>query len=242
MGTFVISDFSDLEKILTPAGYPLLQETEFPISFAEMTRLIISTAYAQYERYNPFELITYQQVGTTFDIPFPSVDVFGIVDARLAIYQNSGGYGVTGNFWADVRQLAPQGFNPTRNGVYMTRDALLTQEVEARTWINIRKAGKLEIDWDNSVVHGSSSMLGELELKWAVRKYDFSAIPYSKKPDAIRLAQSHVLRFIGMLDSQQLNNTGLSFDSSNFIQRADALEESVLTKWRNRVKPIILKG
>jgi len=235
-------EFSDLELILTPVGYPVLTEEDFPINFEDIVRLCAFPSFSQFMRYNPFTLKTYHTVALSFDIPFPNVDTYGVVDSRISMYQNASN-ALTGNFYNDVRFLSPMGqFAGGRNGFPIGRDTLLMQEVDARTWVNIRKAGKLEVDEENRLVHGSSSSGGELEITWAVAKHDFSAIPFSKKDDVIRLAQANLLRFIGMLDSQQENNTGVTFDSQLFLSRADELETAVLTRWRSRTKAILLRG
>lgn len=193
--------FADFEQVLVPIGYPLLTEEDFPISFEDIARLCFQPAFDQYMRYNPFHFKTYQTVGLSFDIPFPSVDVYGVVDSRISAYQAAGN-AMTGNFYNDVRFLSPLGqFAGGRNGFPINRDTLFIQETDARTWVNIRKAGRLDIDEDNRLVHGSSSSGGELEMTWAVKKHDFGAVPFSKKIDVIRLAQANLLRFIGMLDS-----------------------------------------
>lgn len=234
-------DFYDLEQILTPVGYPAIGEAELPISFEDIVRLCVNPAMMQYSRYNPFTLKTQTVVGLSFEIPFPTLETYGVVGSRIALYQN-GSNSQTGNFYNDVRFLSPFGAQGGRNGFPINRDTLLLQEADARTWVNLRKAGQMDVDEEARVVRGSSSAGGELEITWAVTKDTFSSVPFSKKPDVIRLASAYLLRFIGMLDSQQENNTGLSFDASNFLQRAEDLETKVMAKWVGKTKAVVLKG
>lgn len=239
-------DDMDMGEILSIVGYPTLSEEDFPFDLVDFVNYPIYQAFRQYQRYNPFILKTYQGIGQSFSIPFPTVDadgnqveVLGVVDTRISVYLTAAT--LTGNPFADFRLFDGQIMNRfNKSGLPYEKHTSFLQEIENRTWINLRKTGKYTLDRKGKKLTGHTSMVGDLEVHWAIKSDNFDDIPFDNKDDVIRLAQANVLRYIAMFDSQQQNNTGISFDSTNFLQRANDLEQAVLPRWRRKTKVVVL--
>jgi len=239
-------DDMDMGEILSVIGFPSLSEEDFPFDIVDMINFAVTPAFWQFQRYNPFVYKTYQGIGQSFQIPFPTVDdheneieVTGVVDCRISVYQTAAT--LTGNPFADFRLFDGQIMNRfNKSGLPYEKHTSFLQEIENRTWINLRKTGKYTIDRRNKQLIGHTSMVGDLEVHWAYKSIDFDDIQFTQKEDVIRLAQANVLRYVAMFDSQQQNNTSISFDPSHFLERADKLEDSVLPKWRHRSKVVVL--
>lgn len=238
----------DFGEIMSIVGFPLLSpDTDFPASSENIVDYCIFPAVRQYVRYRPLVLKTYNPIGQSFSIPPPTTDqfgnpieVYGVVDCRISVYLTSAT--LTGNPFADFRLFDGQIMNRfNKSGLPYEKHTSFLQEIENRTWINLRKTGKFTYDPATQILSGHTSMTGDLEVHWAVKPYTFDIIPFSGKDEAIRLSQANVLRYVAMIDSQQVNNSGVSFDTSHFLDRADKLEEAVLTRLKNRTKVVVIK-
>lgn len=250
--TKLIIDDQDFEEIIAVIGYPLLNNTDdlanpdFPLSYNNIADLCVFPAYRMYQRFRPIIVKTYNSIGQSFQIPFPTVDsigdpitVIGVVNCRISVYLTAAT--LTGNPWADFRLFDGQIMNRfNKSGLPYEKHTSFMQEIENRTWINLRKTGKFTVDRKRKLLIGKTSMVGDLEVHWQIASSNFNEIPYTGKDDVIRLAQSNLLRYIALLDGQQLNNTGISFDSAAFLARADKLEEEILDRLKKIPKISIL--
>ena len=245
-----ISDL-DFQEIISVIGYPLLNNDniaspDYPLSYNNIADLCVYPAYRLYQRYRPIVVKTYQGIGQQFTIPFPTADidgnpvlVIGVVDCRISVYLTAAT--LTGNPWADFRLFDGQIMNRfNKSGLPYEKHTSFLQEIENRTWINLRKTGKFTVDYRGKKLIGATSMVGDLEVHWQIMSSDFNDIPWTGKDDVIRLSQANLLRYIAMLDSQQMNNTGINFDASAFTARADTLEQEITKKWTSRTKVVIL--
>jgi len=98
------------------------------------------------------------------------------------------------------------------------------------------------VDESNRKITGYTNITGELIITWAKHSYNFNEVPLSKLKDVIKLSQSILLRTLGMLRSQVNSGTSNEFNYQSFIDRADKLEEDVMTRWRGLTKVVLIRG
>ena len=237
----------DYAEIVSVLGMPVLDASDLPFSQTDFIDLAVFPAYRIYQRFSPIQLVTHMASGIVFSIPFPTEDqagnpvkIAGIVDVRISPYMAP--TAITGNPWADFRMFDNQIMNRyNRTGLPIEKHVSLMQEVESRTWINLRKCGKFRVDYKLQQLIGGTSMVGELEIHWSLQSDNVNDVPFSNKDDVIRLAQANALRLVAMFDSQQQNNTQVNFDGNTFLQRADKLEEEVLARLKGKSKIVLLR-
>ena len=72
---------------------------------------------------------------------------------------------------------------------------------------------------------------------------NFENIPWNRKEEVINLCQAALLRYLVTLRGQiNIEGSGTEFDTSVLSERADALEEKVMNKWKSLSKVVVLRG
>lgn len=233
----------DYNRILTVVGYPVVSEEDLEISKADILEFIIEPAVRQYYTWFPIRNIQSFMIGSSIgEYKFPTDATFGVLDVRLNP-QNTG-YGRTSSPF-----LNSLNFQQNSARRYGTRNdyGFLDADIVKRSW-DISRASQLrsvrfEVDANSRLLRVFSNDVGELVITWAETSDDFDEIPWNRKEEVINLAQAGLLRFLAMVRGQiTVDVGGTEFDTGILTERANALEEKVMTKWKALSKVVVLRG
>lgn len=241
MTDFTINE-ENFAKVMLAVGAPILDYSDFEFTVDEIKTLIIKDAVLSFWSWFPIKEESDNSIGTSFAIDFPDAETFGALDVRLntAAY---GAQGVTRNPFVDEVNYRPgyRGLYGTGYD-YNTFQSDVYAKLERQTVINKNKAFRVQINESTRQITGYSNAVGILTIIWAKYSNSFEDIPYNRFQEVIWLAQSKLLRALGMIRGQLDADTGADFNYDMFIKRADDLEEKVMTKWKAFTKPVILRG
>jgi hypothetical protein len=231
---------------MAEVGFPVVSFDDLGITENDALELFIYPAMQFYFTYNPKQYKTSHNITGTVEIPFPSNNTFGVLQARVAIEggnQNPLEGTIKYNPFRPYHYRSLEGtnkFNPYDNPYY-TRDVHLAERMARMSYISLSKAGNMEIDRGARVLKGFSAISGELVVTWAQCSSDWKDVRFEHEGDVVNLAKAHALRYFGMLNTQMDSNTGVQMNGEVFISRADAIEEKVLEKWQGRTKVVVMR-
>jgi hypothetical protein len=237
---------SIISRVMAEVGFPVVSFEDLGIVDSDALDLFIYPAMQFYFAYNPKQYKTSHIINGTVEIPFPSDETFGILQARVAIEgegQTVLGGSTKYNPFRPYRYRSMEGsnrMNPYDNPYYRP-EVYLAERITRMSYISLSKAGNMEIDRDARILRGFSTIGGELVVTWAQCSSDWKDVRFEHEGDVINLAKAHALRYFGMLNSQMDPNTGVQMNSETFISRADSIEEKVFEKWHDRTKPLVMR-
>jgi hypothetical protein len=237
-----------ISRVMAEVGFPVVSFEDLGITENDALELFIFPAMQYYFAYNPKQIKTSHKINGTVEIPFPNENVFGILQARIAIEGSNSvleGTGIGGslqyNPFRPQRSLGLQGgnrWNPYDNPYYRP-EVYLSERITRMSYISLSKAGNMEIDRDARVLRGFSSIGGELVVTWAECSSDWKDVRFEFEGDVVNLAKAHALRYFGMLNTQMDPNAGVQMNGDVFITRANEMEEKVFERFRDRTKVVV---
>jgi hypothetical protein len=233
-------------QIMTCMGYPFITEKDLEIDFTQIKEMLISQAVLDYYRWFPIESYTTVEVATTFEIPFPSPEVFSVKDLRIAT--RKGGAQITGNAFVDERMIQStggkygRGMYGTRNG-YGFETAMISRRAEVQSTIDSNKAFKWRVLENQKKITGFTNVVGTVEIVWAAWSEDWQYVAFSRQNDVIKLCQAKILDYFGRLRQQQsVPDAPVELNGEVLIERAKELNEEVYNKWKSYTTPILMRG
>lgn len=238
----IISD-QDYFEILTEIGYPVLAEEDLEFARKDIEKYFIYPALREFFIWFPKTETQSSYVSSEFSIDFPDDETYGIVDAR--INTSISGDGRTSSPFVNslYYSQAKSGYKMYGTGNdYGVRDASFMERAYNKAVGNRVRVKHLEVDTTNRKLKGYTTINGELIIIWAKESKNFNDVPFIRKTDVLELAKSKVLKGFAMLRSQFDADTGVDFNTSDFISRADDLEEKVMNKWKSISKVTILRN
>lgn len=256
----VIPD-DELEKILFEVGVPFLtmEELEFPRN--KLVNLGVGPAMQEYFKYFPIvkpEVMsqTANVAGQMFEFEMPE-GAYGAVRA----FVNQGYTGTTGNAmgnplhffanevvtwgggagWSPVRHNANKspGFANLQGFGTMALDRAARQGIvnyAARFHFRIERRGR------KKYMVGYANKAGAVEVHWAYASNKWHDIDYARQPEVRKLSTAYILRGLGMLRQQVNTDIPGQVDYSNFVSRADALEQEVIEFWKSIPRTAMVRG
>lgn len=231
----------DYHEILTPVGYPFVAESDLEFDATEIKQHFILPAMREYFKWFPFTEITAQTVSNRFEIAYPDLTTFGVVDARLNA-SPPGGTSVSNPL---INELLYTRRSTGRYGIrhnYDMTQARIIEKMENQSFINYGRAFRVMINKQNRTVTGYTTITGELAITWAKYDSEFSSIPFNHVRDVIKLSQAYLLQGIGELRGQSANNTEVEFNAQNFLDKASKLEEEVMERFKAHTKVVLMRG
>ena len=237
---------SIMKRITASLGTPILDPAEDLLIGDEMIKeLFIRPAMQLYFTYWPKLLKQELEINQNVNIPFPNDNVYGIVQARVALMQNA-------NSWSanpflneimrrQVSSLSSYGRTPNGRDPYITQAALIKEQTEQMSYISLRKAGNFIVDTDERRLKGYSNAAGVLIVSWAQYFWNWDKIRFEHTEDVIECAKMYALRYVGGIRSQSDPNTGVTMDGASFLEEASRLEEKIITnRWEGRLPVVVL--
>lgn len=233
----------DYNRILSVIGFPTVTEEDLDISKADILQYMVEPCVRQYYSWFPLQNVqSYMISASEFQFSFPNENTFGVVDIRLNPYNTD--YGRSSSPFLNAIN-----YHQGEVRKYGTRyDYGMTEaNISKRAWdiaqASYLRATRYEVDQNNKIVRGYSNDIGELIITWAETSDDFKKIPWNRKEEVINLCQAALLRYMAMIRGQiSIEGTGTEFDTGILIERADALEEKVMNKWKSLSKVVVLRG
>jgi len=237
-----ISD-ANYYEILVEVGYPVVKESDLEFTRQQLEDYFIFPAMREY--FSWFPKIEYQTayVASAFSFDFPDETTYGIIDARINT-------AITGDGKTSSPFVNSLFFKNSTGGSrmygtdndYGVSEARYLERSYKKATNNFIKAQRIDVDANLKKVTGYSTVNGELTIQWAKYSTNFDDIPFKRKTEVINLAKSKILRGFAMLRSQFDSDTGGGFNTSDFISRADDLEEKTMEKWRAISKVAIIRN
>lgn len=234
---------TDYAEILMEIGYPVITETDLEFTREQIQSLMIAPALRQYFIWFPITEQTSHMVTNTFEIPFPDDKTYGIIDARINTDAVNGGR--TGSPYMNELLISTQKLSSGYYGTsydYGITEARYLENAYAKSARGVIKAQNIRVDTIHKVIKGSTTVAGELIVTWAKYSENMDDVPYRRKGEVKALAKSNVLRAFSQLRSQIDYETGTAINTSELMERANNLEESIMSKWKEFTKVVVIRG
>lgn len=232
-------------RIITCIGYPVLTEADFKVTSTDIKELFILPAIKDmYFKRFPLKEHSSYEVTTTFDIPFPDDDTWGVLNVSLntaafSTAQKSGNPLINE---INIKQSGGAGVGVwgTENDYGMTQ-ALYDQRSYQGSNKATYQAFKKIIDYPNRKITGYTNTMGTISITWAKYSEDWANVDYRFQEDVIQLAQSYILQYFGDLRNQMNTNMPDEVNGDAFVDRADELYKRVTEKWAKYPKISIVR-
>lgn len=253
----IIIDDDDLIILMTETGAPFIRLDEY--EWDESTREVISKymlkpAFDDFYTYFPIiEEECLGQIGANVDFDFPLPEgahgaipyyVLGAGGSGAALssgagspfafynetMQASGGQGTFGR-GLSYRKPVP-GFTGGASQIDARLQAL--QAAQALANYHRREKVKKYRNKEDGLLHikGFSTLGGTLCVKWLMHSYDYNDLEFELTPTFRDHAKANILRNLGMLRNLMRSDIPGAIDFSQYISRADKLDELSIEKWK----------
>jgi len=236
-----------IHRILAEVGFPIINFKDLGITEQDALELFVYPAMAKYFAYNPNQHKTKHNIqpNVKIEVPFPTEDTFGVLQARIPLYGSVNSPSGKFNIFRDTYSRSIRGVSRGRDNIYdnpyYTRSVRLAEETANASYITLSKAGNMEIDREGRMLRGYSTIGGELIVTWARCSHKWADVRFEHESDVIDIAKAHALRYFGMLRSQMDAGTGVTMNGEIFISRADAIDEKIKEKWEGKTKIVVMR-
>lgn len=243
--TIIIED-QKVYEILKEVGYPVVTLDVLPYTMDDLKNLFIWPAMRDYFKHFPIMHYSYIQAGGDFSVDFPTADTFDLVDARLNSNVETTPV-PTGNPFVDSGQIITQGYSYSSGNKYGTRNNYglpMTYHDNRAQYQGIKlafAASRFNVDVQNRTVSGYVNVGGKVNFTWARYSNNFASIPFVKETDVLQLASSYLLRNFGNMMIMRASETN-ELDGATLVDRADVIEEKIITKWNETTKPVVIRN
>ena len=243
-------DTTDYHRILTAIGYPVIKEEDLGLSSDQIKDLLILPVLKNvYFKWFPIKEIQEITSGSNFEVDFPDVNTYGVIDARLVWKKyNSNASSGSNPFVYGMNVVVKSSGAPGRNSNmwdtgndYGYSQVYEAEQAEMQARISSNKSLRINVDYENRKVKGFTNVAGNVVITWAKYSDSFSSVQHRFKEDVIDLSKAYVLRYFGDLFNQGSAALPNELDGASLTDRGDELYEIVLDKWKNYTKPVLLR-
>lgn len=245
MASNVIISDQEYNEIISEMGALAFGEAELPYTEEQIKSYAIYPALRKYFSFFPIKSRKGVTVTGEFSVPFPDEETFGIVDARLNTSYSTGKKSdspfINQLLYSSKRGSYGAGMYGTQND-YDMDVAQHYLRSETRASIDTNKAFYVNVNEDERKLEGYTNITGELVITWAKFKPDMNAVTFTRRDDVIKLSKAYFYRMLSMLFGLQEDNIDVSFNYSMLEDRANELEEQIITKWNEHSKVVLLRG
>lgn len=245
MPVITIDDDSFYE-IMTEVTFPITSFNEFPFDEATVKNIYIWKAIREYYKWFPLEEIQEVVVGESFDIAFPDAETFDVRDCRLITNVVSPGRPVGEPFVDSAQILSMNTPYYNRYGTgnhYNQHIPYHMKRAEYEGIKNAFNAFRFSVDRANRKVTGYTNLSSSrLNIWWAKYSTNYASIRFDRIEEVNKLAASEILRGLGALYKFQSTNLENELDGDYMIERSEDLREQVLTSWKAKPKPVLMRS
>lgn len=243
MAITITIDDQDLDEIYFETGVPVIDKEDVEVPVDNVKKVCVFPAMMEYFAWFPLTLVSeYDVSNSSFSVDFPTQNTFGITDARIIL---SSGQGSAGSPFVNsliYKRASSGGYGRSGQYGYAMYEAKLLERQFQQANMNLNVTKQLTANSRTRKLTGFISSVGTLKVTWAEISYTFSDIPMRDRLDVKDLAKSKLLRAVGMIRAQQQNTMDMEMNYQQFLDRAQALEEKVLEKWRGKTKVVVLRS
>jgi len=249
----VVIDDDDFTKILIEAGVPFINIEELEFTREQILQNMILPAVQEYFKW--FPIITVGRYGlsdTNFSIPIPN---YAFTAVRAYVNPGYPISNVQGNpliryFDEVLMSISPRGafstpnLNSSRRQGFVDTQSYATYILEraARQGIiNYGSRTRIRIYIQEGKVVGYSTKRGVLEIEWGSMSNKWEDIPFNRRFEVRDLCKANVLRAFAMLRMQAKSDLPGIIDYSQFLTRADILEQKTIELWQVSTKAAIVR-
>jgi len=233
----------DINEIKSALGFPLVQGFEWENNSSSddyIKGYVIPRVLRTYFTYYPIRVDTNTAVNGQFEIAYPNdPDIFRVL-RHFFNFKNWSSLQTTSPFFLQALVIGKGSFNPTQD-----LGKLQTAMSDMTTWESImdfNRAVEVNDVMDQRVVRGCVSTPGDLTIQWAKKSDDFSAINYSRREDALRLAKGYLLQDAARIRSQVQVQAKAMLETSMLKADGDSYVAEVEGKWKRRGFASATKG
>ena len=253
----VIIDDDELNRILIEAGVPFINLQELEYDRDSILRYMVYPALQKFYKFFPLVKIETQYLSnSSFAVPLPQ-GAIGCARVNMipGLPTNQANSHAPNNpllFWIDEIVLnanAPAAsFNTPgivgnrRQGYQGNNFATFVLERAVRQGIqNYSRRTRIHFDVVNGQVTGYCNMRGFADFYFTYMSNDWSMIPNARLDEVRNLCKANVLRAFAMLRMQAKSDMPGVIDYSQFLTRADQLEEQVVELWQSATKAPLVR-
>lgn len=247
-------DETDLNTILLEAGVPFITLEELEFKRDDILNLMIKPALEEYYKWFPIRIVE------QFPVPVANINI--PIPPYVKVVRNAyinPGYPITGNHrnpitrYFDEVVLAASSRGSFANPAINYRKRQPFVDIQAYSTFLLEKAvrqgalnhgarKRIRVEMVNGRIVGYSNIQGILEVEWGTASYTWKDIPFNRQREVRELATAKVLRALGALRQQANNDLPGTINYEQFISRADALEEKIITLWQETTKAVVVRG
>jgi len=247
----VLIEEEDLNIILLDVGVPFILYEELEYSKQQIANLMLKPALQEYFKWFPKTVMQAYGLNTSngFSIQFPT-GVYQVVHCAVtqARVGSQGGSGISNPLlryfdemmWAASNPMLGNTSNkPSSRAMLYDWGSMLMEKSARQAIMNHGTRIHYDVVTTDGVkfLEGYANKQGTLTVGWAYHSTNVADVEFSRMPEFRKLATSKVLKALGHLRIQgKLPSNSEMFDYKEFIDRADKLEEEVLTDWKQLTK------
>jgi len=237
------------KRVLKSMGYPIVRIEDLSnglMTEQEFKDVVLFDALHEYFSWFPIEDKQEYSVTTTFDIDFPSEDVYDVVDYRLVTYGNSYA-GRTGSPFLDAVQINSGSSSFAGRGMYGTpynygmNIAYSYERMARQSVIDRNRVVQAKINYRDRKITGYTNVSGKLNITWAKTSEDFSDVLYQHQTDVIELMKAETFLYFGNLRNQIAGTTDADLDGSDLVSQGTEMKTAVLEKFKSKPKIVVMR-
>lgn len=250
----VIISERDLNLILTNTGVPFINLEELEYNRNQILELMVLPAVLEYFKWHPIiDVQSFPVRPARFEIPIPSTAFTAERAYLLPGYPSTSKGGNPLSFYFNEMYYAMNStgtftiptHGPRKRHGFADTDALSTRILDRavrKGAANIASRTRIRVEHVGKKIVGYSTAAGMLEVEWASFSNKWEYIPFNRQSEVRELATSYALRNLAMLRSQARTDIPGTLDYQGFLDRANQLEEKIITLWQSTTKPVIIRS
>lgn len=233
-------------QIMSELGYPILSVEELgnnKVTEDQVKDILILPVLKQtFFRYLPIKLRDEYSVGTSFEIAYPNDYIISVLDARMItrFYGSSGRTQSPFINAINIRQVKSHRYGTGNDYDFSIAD--IYKRAENQAWLESEKAVKVYNDRKSNKIKGFTNAVGRLAVTWGMWSDNWEDVPLQFESIAIRLAQSAVLHYFGMIRMQDNSDLPTSVDGQPLVDRARDLREEVMEELKSITKVVLIRN
>ena len=227
-------------------GFPVLTTEDLGVSKDFIKDTLIGPAMLYYFKFFPIKEKLIYSVDMSWEIPFPSNEVIGVLSCRMNSNVLGGGTHVQNPLVNEMNITiatsgGSRGMWGTQND-YGYTPARTMKSNERQGIIENARTFRYQTNENTRIVEGFTNIFGRLEIEWAKMSYNFADISFRRTEEVVMLAKAYVCEYFGGLRKQATSSLPTEMTGDDLIEQADKWREKVETLWQEHTKVAIQRG
>ena len=252
----------ELQLILREAGVPFVTWDELEYDLSTIKTLVVYPALEHFYKFFPIirhETIPVGNQGK-FHKEYPDSDDFitvrHIFGTNASDQAEHSGMGTPFQYYRDQmiggmfmggyafgRPRGRAGMNGRTGPMHFNYDDIITNLHHTATYNSmLNRYSRVKYTMNEDGVSGYHTASRFVTIEWGFMSKEWSKIPHERKLEVRELATAYALRTFGMLRQQTPENSPGRVDYSDWLSRADAVEEKILNHWHEFTKAALVRS